>query len=259
MIRVKNLTFSYKKDSKFIENLNLNIKKGTITTIIGPNGSGKSTLLSILCGLNKPGSGQVLINNKKINEIKCKELAKEIATVHQQNTIPGDITIEELVAYGRIPHKNYFDPLNEEDRKVIDWAMKSMELYEFRNKSVMNLSGGERQRGFIAMALAQKSPILFLDEPTTYLDIHHQVEILEMIKYLNEINGITVVMVLHDINQAIKYSDNIVVMQNGEIVANGKTKEVINIDLLKKVYQVDGYLNKCEETKEIYFIPKKIS
>ena len=256
MIKAKDLYFSYDKDKSFITKLNVEIEKGKITTILGPNGSGKSTLLSIFAGLNKPTSGEVIINGKSIRSLKQKELAREIATVHQQNTVPSDITVKELVAYGRIPHKKYFQGNTESDDKIIEWAIKRTGLEKLKDKAVMGMSGGERQRAFIAMALAQKSEILFLDEPTTYLDIYHQVEILELVKELNEESKLTVVMVLHDINQAIKYSDNVIVMKSGEVVSSGIANEVINMDLLNSVYKIGGFINEVE--KEIVFVPLKL-
>ena len=256
MIKAKDLYFSYDKDKSFITKLNVEIEKGKITTILGPNGSGKSTLLSLFAGLNKPNSGDISINGKSIKSLKQKELAREIATVHQQNTVPSDITVKELVAYGRIPHKKYFQGNTESDDKIIEWAIKRTGLEKLKDKAVMGMSGGERQRAFIAMALAQKSEILFLDEPTTYLDIYHQVEILELVKELNEESKLTVVMVLHDINQAIKYSDNVIVMKSGEVVSSGIANEVINMDLLNSVYKIGGFINEVE--KETVFVPLKL-
>ncbi len=256
MIKVKDLYFSYDKDKDFISKLNVQIEKGKITTILGPNGSGKSTLLSILGGINKPTSGEVTINNKSIKKIKKKDLAKEISTVHQQNKVPSDITVKELVSYGRIPHKKYFQGNDESDNVIIDWAIKRTGLESLKDKSVMSISGGERQRAFIAMALAQKSKILFLDEPTTYLDIYHQVEILELVKELNDEEGLTVIMVLHDINQAIKYSQNVIVMESGQVMASGKVNEVIDMNLLNKVYKIGGFISEIE--KEKFFVPLKL-
>ena len=256
MIKAKDLYFSYDKDKSFITKLNVEIEKGKITTILGPNGSGKSTLLSIFAGLNKPTSGEVSINGKSINSLKQKELAREIAIVHQQNTVPSDITVKELVAYGRIPHKKYFQGNNESDDEIIEWAIKRTGLESLKDKAVMGMSGGERQRAFIAMSLAQKSEILFLDEPTTYLDIYHQVEILELVKELNDEEDLTVVMVLHDINQAIKYSDNVIVMKAGEVIASGNANSVINMSLLNNVYNIGGFISEIE--KETFFVPLKL-
>ena len=256
MIKANNLYFSYDKDKSFIKDLNVEIEKGKITTILGPNGSGKSTLLSIIAGLNQASTGEVVINGKCIKSLKKKELAREIATVHQQNTVPSDITVKELVSYGRIPHKKYFQGNDESDDDIIEWAIKRTGLEKLKDKAVMSMSGGERQRAFIAMALAQKSEILFLDEPTTYLDIYHQVEILELVKELNEESNLTVVMVLHDINQAIKYSHNVIVMKSGQAIASGKSKDVINMNLLNNVYNIGGFIS--EMKKETIFVPLKL-
>lgn len=256
MIKAKDLYFSYDKDKSFITKLNVGIEKGKITTILGPNGSGKSTLLSIFAGLNKPSAGEVIIKGKSIKSLKHKDLAKEIATVHQQNTVPSDITVKELVSYGRIPHKKYFQGNNDSDDEIIEWAIKRTGLENLKDKAVMSMSGGERQRAFIAMALAQKSEILFLDEPTTYLDIYHQVEILELVKELNKESNLTVVMVLHDINQAIKYSDNVIVMKSGQAVACGKSNEILNMNLLNNVYKIGGFISEIE--KETVFVPLKL-
>lgn len=256
MIKAKNLEFSYEKDKKIIDKLNVEIEEGKVTTILGPNGSGKSTLLSIFAGLNKASSGEVLINGKSIKSLKHSEIAKEIATVHQKNTVPNDITVFELVSYGRIPHKKYFQMNNKDDDEIIEWAIKRTGLDKLRNKTVMGMSGGEQQRVFIAMALAQKSKMLFLDEPTTYLDIYHQIEILELVKELNEEESLTVVMVLHDINQAIKYSSNIIVMKNGQLINQGRVEDVINMKLLKEVYNISGFIS--EENEEKFFIPLKL-
>ena len=256
MIKADNLSFSYKKGEEFIRGLNVNIEKEKITTILGPNGSGKSTLLSLFCGLNKGSSGKILIDNKNINSLKYKDIAKKIAVVHQQNSIPSDITVEEVVSYGRIPHKKYFQGNSKKDEEIIKWAMEKTGLENLKTKAVMSLSGGERQRVFIAMALAQKSEILFLDEPTTYLDIYHQVEVLELVKKLNKEENLTVLMVLHDINQALKYSDNIIIMKKGKIIESGKSERVINMNLLKEVYKIGGYITNYN--KEKVFIPLKL-
>ncbi|WP_294345203.1 ABC transporter ATP-binding protein [uncultured Clostridium sp.] len=257
MIEVKNIEFAYEKNKYFIENLNVNIEEGKVTTILGPNGSGKSTLLGIICGLNKISNGEVWINNKNIKKLSYRDLAKEIATVHQQNSVPEDITVEELVSYGRTPYRKHYRGNDEEDNNIVEWAIEKTGLQGLKNKAVMSMSGGERQRVFIAMALAQKSKVLFLDEPTTYLDIYHQIEILELVKELNEEYNLTVVMVLHDINQAIKYSDNIIVMKKGKVIDCGKSNEVINMKLLNEVYNIGGFIQ--EHQGEKYFIPLKLT
>lgn len=256
MIRGEEIEFSYNKNKKFIENLDINIEKGKVTTILGPNGSGKSTLLSILSCFNKPISGNVFIESKNLNKMKYKDIAKHISSVHQHNEAPEDITVETLVSYGRTPYA-FYHKSKYEDEKLIEYAINATNLNELRHKSIMSLSGGERQRAFIAMALAQNTKILLLDEPTTYLDIYHQIEVLELVKTLNKKHNMTIIMVLHDINQAIKYSNNIVVMKKGKIIASGKSEDIINKKLIKEVYNVEGFISNTDEG-ELYFIPLKV-
>lgn len=258
MIHIENIDFSYSNEKKFIENLNEDIPKGKVTTIIGPNGSGKSTLLSLISRLNKPRNGTVYIDNLKINDMRHKEIAKKVATVYQHNQSPEHLTVSDLVAYGRTPHKKYFQGETKDDLEIIDWAIKSTNLHPLKDKMVSQLSGGERQRVWIAMALAQKPKLLLLDEPTTYLDIFHQMEILELVKKLNEEYKITVVMVLHDINQAFKYSDYMVIMKNGFVVNSGEPKDILDENLLRDVYKVNGSIRTCPVSKAIYFVPLNV-
>ena len=257
MLRGENISFSYVRDKAFIENLNINIPKGKITTILGPNGSGKSTLLSILSTYNKPSKGDVFIGDKNLKTLKTKEIAKLIATVHQHNESPEDLDVKTLISYGRVPHHKHGSNKKDEDEKIINWAISSTNLDDIKDKKVMSLSGGQRQRAFIAMALAQKTDILLLDEPTTYLDIFHQIEVLDLVKKLNEEDKMTIVMVLHDINQAIKYSDNIVIMKNGKIIEEGTPKSVINEKSIKTVYNVEGIICNVDK-EEMYFVPTKV-
>ena len=253
MLRGENISFSYVRDKAFIENLNINIPKGKITTILGPNGSGKSTLLSILSTYNKPSKGDVFIGDKNLKTLKTKEIAKLIATVHQHNESPEDLDVKTLISYGRVPHHKHGSNKKDEDEKIINWAISSTNLDDIKDKKVMSLSGGQRQRAFIAMALAQKTDILLLDEPTTYLDIFHQIEVLDLVKKFK----MTIVMVLHDINQAIKYSDNIVIMKNGKIIEEGTPKSVINEKSIKTVYNVEGIICNVDK-EEMYFVPTKV-
>ena len=169
--------------------------------------------------------------------------------------MPNDITVRDLVSYGRLPFKNRFEHINREDEEIINWALKETGLEGMKEKLVMSMSGGERQRAFIAMALVQKPKILFLDEPTTYLDIYHQIEILELVQRLNREHGTTIVMVLHDINQAIKYSDNVVVMKDGALVKEGRANDIINENLIRKVYGVSGTME--EVNGEPYYVAEK--
>ncbi len=230
-----------------LDGVTTTIQKGKITTIIGPNGCGKSTLLSVLSRNHLPKSGQVSLENRDLVLYKSKEFAKKLAIVYQQNEIPKDLTIEKLVSFGRLPHKTMLQRNQVEDEKAIDWALSVTNLLEKRHQDLEALSGGERQRVWIAMALAQRSEILCLDEPTTYLDIYYQIELLELIKALNEEYGLTIVMVLHDINQAIRYSDQVIMMMDGQIVAEGPPREVITKALIKKVYGVNAIFREDDE------------
>ena len=204
-MKVKNLSFSYNQKS-FIKDLNIEFKENQITTIIGSNGSGKSTLLMLLSRIYKPQEGNIEIDEQNIWDYKIKEFAQKVAVVHQKNQIYGDQDVKTIVGYGR---------------------------------SLKSLSGGQQQRVWIAMALAQKTPYLLLDEPTTYLDIRYQLELLRLLKEINQKYKITIIMVLHDINQAIQYSDHIIGMKQGQIIVEGKAKDIMNQEVIKKIYGID--------------------
>ena len=257
MIKLENISFSYNKKKEFIQDLSLEFKSGEITTILGPNGSGKSTLLHMMSTYLKPKSGKIYLGDKDLGKLKQKEMAKYISCVYQENEAPDDITVRDLVSFGRNIYSNVKKEDKEENKRMIDFALKATGIEEIQDKKVVNLSGGQKQRAFIAMSLAQNTEVLLLDEPTTYLDIYHQIEILEVVKSLNEKYNITIVMVLHDLNQAINYSHNIVIMKNGNLIKQGKATEVLNEQTIKDVYNVSGYIHK-EDNEEIYFIPKKI-
>ncbi len=257
MIKLENISFSYNKKKEFIQDLSLEFKSGEITTILGPNGSGKSTLLHMMSTYLKPKSGKIYLGDKDLGKLKQKEIAKYISCVYQENEAPDDITVRDLVSFGRSIYSNVKKEDKEENERMIDFALKATGIEEIQDKKVVNLSGGQKQRAFIAMSLAQNTEVLLLDEPTTYLDIYHQIEILEVVKSLNEKYNITIVMVLHDLNQAINYSHNIVIMKNGKLIKQGKSAEVLNEQTIKDVYNVSGYIHK-QDDEEIYFIPKQI-
>ncbi|HDR7365233.1 ABC transporter ATP-binding protein [Bacillus toyonensis] len=256
-MEIKNVTFSYDNVTNRLKSVSSEIEIGKITTIIGPNGCGKSTLLSVMSRNHAPSSGEVILDGKAISEYKPKEFARKLAVVHQQNEAPADIIVEKLISFGRMPYKNIFSPQTDEDREAIERALVCTNLQSKRDKPIYALSGGERQRVWIAMTLAQNTPMLFLDEPTTYLDIYYQIEILELVKELNEVYGLTIVMVLHDINQAIRYSDHIIVMKDGEIVTKGNPNDVITEEMVKAIYGVDVVVKQDEDTG-LYMVPMGI-
>ncbi|WP_164219972.1 ABC transporter ATP-binding protein [Virgibacillus sp. YIM 98842] len=253
-MEIKDITFSYQDKVKRLQNVKAEIRKGEITTIIGPNGSGKSTLLSVLTKNNQPQEGQVILDGKAISQYKPKELAKKLGVVHQQNTAPADMTVEKLVHYGRLPYKNTFSPKEDKDEKIVKWALESTGLYERRNEAIDTLSGGQQQRVWIAMALAQDTPYLFLDEPTSNLDIYYQYEILELVKRLCDKHGLTIVMVLHDINQAIQYSHNLIAMKQGKVIKKGDPEKIVTDQLIKEVYGVNIVV-KNDDDAGLYILP----
>lgn len=253
-MEIKNVSFSYSEET-FIKALSSRIEEGKITTILGPNGSGKSTLLNLLVHQLKPQSGEVLVDGKNINRMTVKEVAKRIAMVHQQNTAPSDLSVERLVYFGRMPHQTIFSKQDEEAEEIVSWALKVTNLEHMAHKCVGQLSGGERQRAWIAMALAQKTELLFLDEPTTYLDIYYQLEILNLVRKLNQNYGMTIIMVLHDINQAMQFSDNLIVMSKGKICYEGLAKDGITEKRLKEVYGIRATIQWSEQNQCPYMIP----
>ncbi len=253
-MEMHDIIVSHDNTRNHLDGVSTRIRKGKITTIIGPNGCGKSTLLSVMSRNNMPKSGNVSLENKDLVHYKQKEFAKKLAIVYQQNEVPKDLTIEKLVSFGRLPHNTMLKRNHEEDEKAIDWALACTNLLEKRKNDLEALSGGERQRVWIAMALAQQSEILCLDEPTTYLDIYYQMELLELVKSLNEEHGLTIVMVLHDINQAIRYSDHIILMKAGQIIAEGAPRDVITKEVIKEVYGVEAIFNEDEQLG-LYMVP----
>lgn len=236
---IKGLTFSY-GTNEVIKGLDLSIKQGKVTTLIGANGCGKSTLFSLITKNLRPQRGEIRLECKDISQVKLKDFARQVAIVHQYNTAPADISVEKLVAFGRTPYHGFGSLSNsEEDEEKIKRALEITNTEKLKDKAVAQLSGGQKQRVWIAMALAQDTKILFLDEPTTYLDIRYQLQILKLVRKLNEEYGMTVIMVLHDINQSLYYSDEIVAMKDGRITAQGKPEEIITSELIKNVYDVE--------------------
>jgi len=215
---------------------------GKITTLVGPNGCGKSTLLKSLGRILTLKTGTVYLDGSDIHRLPSKELARKMAILPQTPQTPDGITVEELLSYGRFPHQKAWHRLSEEDQSYIDWALKVCELETLRDKDLDHLSGGQRQRAWIGMALAQQSSIILLDEPTTYLDMTYQLEVLELLEQLNKKQGSTIIMVLHDLNMAARFSDYLVGMRDGELIARGSPREVLTPEHLRNIFQVDAQI-----------------
>jgi iron complex transport system ATP-binding protein len=221
-----------------IPELSLEIAMGTITALVGPNGSGKSTVLKTLARLIAPRAGVVYLDGKAISSLPTREVARQLAILPQGPTAPEELTVGELVEQGRYPHAGPLRMLREQDQAAIRQALAQANMLELRERRLDSLSGGERQRAWIALALAQATPILLLDEPTTFLDVGHQLEVLTLIQQLNRRQGKTIVLVLHDLNQAARFAERIIALRDGRIVADGAPRDVLTADLLAEVFQV---------------------
>ncbi len=249
MIELKNICFSYPGQAPLLHDISTSFAEKKVTTILGPNGCGKSTLLQIACRLLQPSFGQILLHGQNIQQLKNKELAKQIALLSQTNR-PPEITVEDLVTYGRYPHQRYGQGLSQQDHIIINHALQQVKADSYRHRMVNQLSGGQRQRAYIAMALAQDTDIIFLDEPTTYLDINIRFEIMELVRTLNQA-GKTIIMVLHDLNLALEYSDTIILMNQGRIQTEGTPQQVIATGLLDEVFQIKTHI--FEENGRLFY------
>jgi len=236
-LEAKGLGLSYGGDFIF-ENLNLTVPIGKITVFIGSNGCGKSTLLRSMARLLKPQRGSVVLNGADIASMSTKDVARKLAILPQGPTAPEGLTVMQLVKQGRYPYQSWLRQWSREDEEAVTAALESTRLTELADRTVDSLSGGQRQRAWIAMTLAQETPLILLDEPTTYLDLTHQIEVLDLLYDLNVQEQRTIVMVLHDINLACRYADHIVAIRDGSIKAEGKPEDIINSELMQTVFQL---------------------
>ncbi|AGX06095.1 MULTISPECIES: ABC transporter ATP-binding protein [Bacillaceae] len=246
-ISTKELTLSY-GDTIIINELELEIPKGEITVFIGGNGCGKSTLLRSIARLLKPKSGSVLLEGKAISKLSTKDVARRMAILPQSPSAPEGLTVLQLVKQGRYPHQTWLKQWTEDDEAKVNDALAATGIEHLKDRTVDSLSGGQRQRAWIAMTLAQDTDIILLDEPTTYLDMTHQIEILDLLFELNERENRTILMVLHDLNLACRYAHNIVAIKDKEIFAQGKPEFVINCSLVRNVFGME-----CEVTMDPLF------
>jgi len=213
------------------------IESGAVTALLGPNGSGKSTLLSLLCGLTPPTKGEITLDRQSLSSFKPAVLAKKLALLPQRNPVPATLTVSDLVAFGRHPHRPWYQRVSKEDKEIIDWAMQETGITGYASRLLTDLSGGELQRTWLAMVLTQNTDILMLDEPTSWLDISHQLSLLKIVQRLNKQHNKTIVWVLHDLNQARQFSDNAILINEGKIINQGDINDVVNPEDISTVYQ----------------------
>lgn len=247
ILAANNLQVGY-GNGVILKNLSIEIERGKVTALVGPNGSGKSTLLKTLARLLPQSAGKVYLNGTELTRLSTSAIARQLAILPQNPIAPPGITVAELVEQGRFPHVGALRMLNRRDRDAIREALALTGMTEFAHRRLDNLSGGERQRAWIALSLAQETPLLLLDEPTTFLDIGHQLEVLELVQQLNRDRGMTIVLVLHELNQAARYSDRMVVLNRGQIVADGSPDLVLTSTLLADVFNVRARILNEPET-----------
>ncbi|WP_077327663.1 ABC transporter ATP-binding protein [Virgibacillus siamensis] len=246
-LEAKDLTLGYGEDI-IIDDLDITIPKGEITVFIGGNGCGKSTLLRSLARLLKPKGGDIVLDGADIAKMRTKEVAKKLAILPQSPVTPEGLTVMELVKQGRHPYRGFLKQWSKEDDQAVNKALDVTNMVEFKDRTVDSLSGGQRQRAWIAMTLAQDTDTILLDEPTTYLDMTHQIDVLDLLFELNEKDGRTVVMVLHDLNLACRYAHHIVAIRDKKVFAQGKPEEIVTCKLVHEVFQM-----KCDVTFDPMF------
>lgn len=241
MLAAQNLTLAYDQQV-IIRELGVTIPNGKVTALVGPNGCGKSTLLRGLARLMAPRAGAVLLDGKSIARLSSKQVARQLGVLPQGPTAPEGMTVRELVSQGRYPHQSLLRQWSEEDEAAVEWALETTALADMHGRVLDTLSGGQKQRAWIAMTLAQQTPVLLLDEPTTFLDMAYQVEILSLLDELNEREGRTIVMVLHDINQASRYAHHLIAMRGGQVVAEGDPRDIVDHSLICDVFGLECHV-----------------
>ncbi|SDN64599.1 ABC transporter ATP-binding protein [Streptomyces wuyuanensis] len=253
-LTAESVTLAY--DRRVIaEELSVGIPDNSFTVIVGPNACGKSTLLRALSRMLKPTQGRVLLDGQTIHSMPAKKVARTLGLLPQSSVAPDGITVEDLVARGRYPHQGLLRQWSPEDERIVQESMAATGVAELADRYVDELSGGQRQRVWIAMALAQQTPLLLLDEPTTFLDIQHQLEILDLCAELHETQGRTLVAVLHDLNQAARYATHLVAMRGGKIAAEGAPAEVVTAELVERVFGVRAQVIDDPETGTPLVVP----
>ena len=257
VLEVREISVSF-REKKVLEEISFEVEQGKIYSIIGRNGCGKTTLLRTICRSKKPDSGHVYLQGEDIFRINTKKVARSMAILSQHNESMSDVTVEALTGYGRFSHKKWYEGTSAQDKEIVEWALERTGMEDMRKRKVNTLSGGERQRAWMSMLLAQKPKIMLLDEPTTYLDISHQLEIMELVSDLNRQDGITILMVLHDINPAARYSDELIVIDSQRIYRQGRPWDLIQGGILEQVFHVSARILESGDGQPIFFADKVI-
>ncbi len=248
-IKAENINVTLEKNN-ILKGINIEVDNKEVVGIIGPNGSGKSTLLKCIYRVLKPNDGAILLDKVDIKNMTVKESSKRLAVLSQHNNYNFDFTVKDIVLMGRSPHKKFMERDNKDDYDIVNEALKKVDMFEFKDRSFQSLSGGEQQRVILARALAQQPKCLILDEPTNHLDIKYQLQLMRIVKGL----GIEVIAAIHDLNIAAMYCDKIYVLRDGEIIKNGKPKDVLTKEIIKDVYEVDAEVIVNEDRVNIYYI-----
>lgn len=256
-ISTENLSVSY-QNKNVLKNIRAEIEKGKITVLLGTNGSGKSTLLKAISGILPFKEGSIYLDGKEMSSQSKRSIAKQLAMLPQISEASLDMTVYELVEQGRFPHVGPLKMMQKQDHKAIISALEDTNLLQYQDHSLDELSGGERQRAWLALSLAQQTETLLLDEPTTFMDIHHQISFLNLVNKLNKEENKTIVMVLHDINQALAYADQIIVLKDRRIYSSGVPSDVITPDLLLNVFHIKASLVNDPQTSKTVIIPYEV-
>lgn len=251
-MQIKQLTYTYPNQQRGIKQLSFDITPGAMTAVVGPNGSGKSTLFKLLSRELTPDSGEIRLEQRLLPDFSLKEYARKVAVVHQHNQLYDDITVLDLVRFGRLP---YHSLLTEPDDDQLESILTYLELTPLKQQNVAQLSGGQQQRVWLAMALAQQPSYLLLDEPTTYLDLHFQASFMELLVKLNQEFGLTIVMILHDLNQALHFSQQVLMLAAGQVVATGTPRSVLTPPRLHKIFKINTKILTTEQGQFIVQLP----
>jgi len=254
MLEIKNLNFAY-RNSNVLTDVSFSVTRGEFVGIIGPNGAGKSTLLKLVLGLLNFQSDCIYLNDKYLSEYPKKELGKYMAYVPQETEFSFSYQVKEIVRMGRYPYSKVIAYFSDEDERIINESMEKLAISNFANRNFNELSGGEKQRIVIASALAQQPQILLLDEPTSALDLHHQIDIYKILKALQTESNLTTIVVTHDINLAAQFCERIILMNNGQIIKDGRPDEVLQFNLLQEIFGVNVYIDINPMTKSLYVLP----